>query len=196
MTYKITLAQFHKIAFVGFCSLFLNACGGGKSNSGGTVAPPAPSFTLYSAGQYSGTIRFDLVGENIRDSNPERTSFSPFVTGTVAGNQQISIRFTRFSGTSAIGPNGEFRIPSGPFNINIISSSSGAIISRCSGEYQFEGTFSSATSLTGDLTTIMPFVCDDPTFGPVTVTGPFEANFGSAKMGPFNPSLSVYSLDF
>ena len=196
MTHKITLALFQKTTFVGVCSLFLAACGGGSSNSGGPVAPPPPSFTFYNAGQYSGTIQFNFVGENIVDTNDEPTFFSPRVTGTVAGNQQIGIRFTRFGGTSAIGLNGGFSIPSGLFNLNVISTSSGEILTRCEGEYLFEGTFSNATSLSGNVTTTTPFVCEDSGFGPVTASGPFEANFGSAKQRTLNATPGIYSVDF
>jgi hypothetical protein len=119
MIHKTKLAKFSKTTLTGICCVFLIACGGSGSNSGGPAAPPAPVFTLYSVGEYSGTTRFTFEGENIVDGSDEPSPFSPSVFGSVAGNQQIRIRYREFGGTSAIGPNGGFSVPSGTFPLPV-----------------------------------------------------------------------------
>lgn len=194
MISKTNIDQKFKTTLACIISVFLVACGGGSSNSGPT-APPPPSFTLYSSGQYSGTIDFSFVGEGIVDTSEEPTVFSPQVQGTTAGRQQIRIGFRQFSGTSSIGPNGEFSIASGPFGL-AVRDMSGGVVTRCNGEFLFEGTFSDSTSLSGNVTTTSPFICEETRLGPVTATGPFEATFGAAKQGALGSEISAYAADF
>lgn len=172
----------------------LTACGGGSSNSGGGPAPVAPPvFTLFATGIYSGVETGTTEGKNIvsnNDPNPIRLE----VQGSVAGNQQVRVAYLQFSGTSSIGPDGQFSIPSGSFPIRV-SDRNNRVISTCLGELLFEGTFAGNT-VSGSVMTTSPFVCDDARFGPITYTSTFEATLGAAKLVFFEQELIVWALDY
>ena len=197
MISKITVVQKLRATLVCVSATFLIACGGGSSNSGATtaVAPPAPVFTLYSEGLYSGTLNLTFTGKNILDSDDEPISFSPSVLGSIAGSQQLRIVFLQFSGNAVINTNGAFSLPTSPFDI-AVRERSGNILTRCKGDLLFEGTFSNSTSLSGNVTTSSPFICDNSNFGPLMVTGPFEASFGAAKQGLADFEINVYAAGF
>ena len=167
-----------KIITATIFTIVLGACGGGSSDSGGPAAPVAPPLTLFTAGAYNGELNLTTEGENIvSDTSP--TPLLLEVTGNVAGAQQVRVAFAQFSGTSAIGPDGEFSIPSGVFPLRV-SDNRNRIIATCQGELLFDGTFVGDT-VSGNATTTAPFVCDLQDLGPITLTGTFEASLGAAK---------------
>lgn len=172
----------------------LSACGGGSSNSGSGPAPVAPpAFTLFATGIYSGVENGTLEGNNIvfnNDPNPIRLE----VQGSVPGNQQVRVAYLQFSGTSSIGPEGQFSIPSGSFPIRV-SDRNNRVISTCLGELLFEGTFS-GNAVSGSVVTTSPFVCDDSRFGPITNMSTFEATQGAGKLVPFDQEFIVWALDY
>lgn len=171
-----------------FCAIILSACGGGSSSSGGAPAPVLPTFTLFTPGLYNGDLNLGLEGQNII-SDDEPTPLVLEVLGSVAGSQKVSISFAQFSGTSSIGPDGEFSIPTGIFPIRIVDRNN-RVISSCRGELLFEGTFS-GDNVSGNVTTLTPFTCDQPDLGPLMGSGTFEATQG----GGGGPSSAGFGRD-
>lgn len=175
-----SLKNFFKIVLFSVATLMLGACGGGSTSSGGAVAPVAPPLPFFTEGFYDGTTTLTGSGENIVPSNDETGGISLEVRGGVAGQQQVRIAFAEFSGTSAIGPDGEFSIPSGLFSISIRGVRNNAIVGRCRGELLFDGVFNDST-VSGNITTTTDFSCDAPDLGPLTLTGAFEASLSVSK---------------
>jgi len=172
------------------CALVLSACGGGSSDSGG---PPAPPLTLFTAGLYNGTLDLTLEGQNVEDAGAGPVPLTLEVQGGVAGSQQVSVAFTQFSGTSAIGPDGEFSIPSGTFPL-MVTDSNDQVVSTCVGALLFEGTFV-GDEVSGGVTTTTAFTCDSSEFGPLTLAGPFQATQGAAKRAGFDRDITVRALN-
>ncbi|MBL4671102.1 MAG: hypothetical protein JKX81_02490 [Arenicella sp.] len=183
-----------KMVFTVFCAITLTACGGGSSSSGGAPAPVLPSFTLFTTGLYNGDLNLAFEGKNIVDTSDEPTRMVVEVLGVVAGSQQVRIAFAQFSGTSSIGPDGGFSIPTGLFPIRIRGRNN-QVISTCRGEFLFDGTFSGNT-VSGNVTTLMSFTCDRPDFGPLTATGTFEASQGASKLAGFGRDITVEALNY
>jgi hypothetical protein len=183
-----------KMAFSIFCAIIITACGGGNSSSGGAPAPVLPSFTLFDVGLYSGNLNLTFEGQNIVDSSDEPTPFVIEVLGSVAGSQQVGIAFAQFSGTSSIGPDGEFSIPTGTFPIRIADRNN-RVVSTCRGDLLFEGTFL-GSDVSGNVTTVMSFSCDRSEFGPLTLTGTFEATLGATKSVGFGRDITVKASNY
>jgi hypothetical protein len=183
-----------KMVFTILCAITITACGGGSSNSGGPPAPVVPAFTLFTSGLYSGDLILDFVGKNIENGSDEPGRIVFDVSGVVPGSQQVGIRFAQFSGTSSIGPDGEFSIPTGAFPIRIRDRND-QVLSTCRGELLFEGVFSN-NMVSGSVATIMTFVCDRADFGPLTLTGTFEASQGTTKLAGFDRDVSVRALNY
>ena len=175
----LDIKKHFNILLLAMTTALLTACGGGGSNSGGApAAPPPPPFPLFSTGDYSGTLTLTLDGQGITFNN-EPQSFGLEVTGDIPGTQQVRIAFRQFSGTSAILREGTFSIPSGPFPLRIVNRG-GSLISQCTGELQFDGTFAN-DAVSGTVTVTQDFTCDRAGFGPITGSGTFDASLGSAK---------------
>ena len=189
------LNRFLKIAVFSFTALAVGACGGGSTSSGGPVVPVAPPLTFFSVGFYDGTTTLTGSGENIVPTNDETGGISLEVRGSVAGQQQVRIAFAQFSGTSAIGPDGEFSIPSGLFSISIRGVRSNSIIARCRGELLFEGVFNDS-SVSGNITSTTDFTCDVPDLGPLTLSGTFEANQGAAKRFESTGAVILWATNY
>jgi hypothetical protein len=183
-----------KMVFSILCAITVTACGGGSSNSGGAPAPVLPAFTLFAVGLYNGDLILDFVGENIQNGSDEPGSIVLEVLGVVPGSQQVGIRFAQFSGTSSIGPDGQFSIPTGAFPIRIRDRND-QVVSTCRGELLFEGVFSD-TMVSGSVSTSMTFICDRAGFGPLTLTGTFEASQGTTKLAGFDRDVSVRALNY
>ncbi len=192
---RASLNNFIKVVFFSITTLMLAACGGGSTSSGGPVAPVAPPFPFFSEGFYDGTTTLSGSGENIVPSNDDTGSISIEVRGGVAGQQQVRIAFAQFSGTSAIGPDGEFSIPSGLFSISIRGVRSNSIIARCRGELLFEGVFNDS-SVSGNITSTTDFTCDVPDLGPLTLSGTFEANQGAAKRFESTGAVILWATNY
>lgn len=175
----LKIKRYFYALLVALSATLIGACGGGSSSSGGApTAPPPPPFPLFTAGEYSGTLTLALEGEGVVFNNDSQP-FGLEVIGNVAGTQQVRIAFLQFSGTSAILREGQFSIPSGAFPLRI-TTRGGTLLSTCTGELLFEGTFANDT-VTGTVTTSRNFVCDRSEFGPISGSGTFEATPGSAK---------------
>lgn len=147
-------------------SASLSACGGGSSNSGGGPPPIVVQSGFYEGTQ---TLTFSTA------TNPGEAETTPFelsVSG-VAPSQQVLLRYREFSGTSSIGPNQEFRIPSGRFPID-----SGADDLSCTIALVFEGRFVGTTAngtITGDI------VCEPGNFV-IDVNGTFTVSLALSKL--------------
>jgi hypothetical protein len=183
-----------KMVFTILCAITVTACGGGSSNSGGAAAPVLPAFTLFVTGLYSGDLILDFEGNNIVDSSEDPSRIFLEVLGVVPGSQQVGISFAQFSGTSSIGPDGEFSIPSGIFPIRILDRND-QVVSTCRGEMLFDGVFSD-NSVSGSVATTMIFTCDRADLGPLTLTGTFEASQGTAKLAGFGRDVTVRALNY
>lgn len=187
----MSVQQF-KLLTVCCVSALLFACGGSSSSSGGPVSPPPPSLPFFSIGEYSGTLILNLNGRNIISEDDQPSSLGLEVLGAVAGMQQVRIAFRQFSGTSAIGPNGGFSIPSGPFRIPI-QDRSGGLITTCTGQLLFDGVFA-GSSATGTVTVTQDFACEDADFGPLSGDGTFEAAFGASKRQAQDGGFKLYAV--
>lgn len=176
------------------CALILSACGGGSSSSGGAPAPVLPTFTLFTTGLYNGDLNLSFEGQNIVDDNDEPTGIVFEVLGSVAGSQKVGISFAQFSGTSSIGPDGQFSIPTGSFPIRIFGRNN-QVVSTCRGELLFDGTFS-GDMVSGDVTTLMSFACDQSDLGPLTAMGTFQATLGGGKSAGFGREMNVRALNY
>ncbi len=190
-----SLNNFFKLAFFSCIVLSVGACGGGSTSSGGPVAPVAPPLTFFPVGFYDGTTTLTSSGENIVSSDDVGGSISIEVRGGVAGQQQVRIAFAEFSGTSAIGPDGEFSIPSGLFTISIRGVRSNSIVGRCRGELLFDGVFNDSM-VSGNITTTTDFTCDTPDLGPLTLTGTFEAAQGAAKRVSTSGEVVLWATNY
>ena len=104
--------------------------------------------------------------------NGRRDDTNPFsLSVTTNGNvQTVRIAFTEFSGTSVIGANQEFSIPSGDLDIG----------SGCVGSVTYDGRFE-GSSVSGSETG--RFVCPDGFL--INLDGTFEATLQTAKRLPF-----------
>jgi len=153
---RISLCKIFVVLLLSLTGLSFTACGG-SSNSGGSQVP----VVLVQPGIYSGTQTFSFVFNGVADE----PQMSPFEL-TVAGREVI-LAFRQFSGTSAIGANQEFAIPSGQFRIE-----SGVPGVLCTIELLFEGRFSGDTA-TG--TVEGPIDCPGVT-GTLSLTGTFSVS--------------------
>ena len=183
-----------KMVLTIFYAIILSACGGGSSNSGGGPAPVTPTFPFFETGLYNGGLTLTFEGNNIVDTSDEPTSMVVEVAGVAAGNQQVRIAFAEFSGTSSIGPDGEFSIPTGLFPIRVRGRNN-QVIATCRGELLFDGTFS-GNMVSGSVSTTMTFTCDRADFGPLTAMGSFEASQGAAKLAGFGAGITVNALNY
>lgn len=143
----------------------LASCGGGSSSG-----PSGPPPIEVQAGVYSGTLTLNFN----RDGELLDTSTIPFEI-TVAGSgvtQQVIIAFREFSGSSSVGPNQEFRIPSGrfPFQIGVEGVS-------CTMALVFDGRFVGQT-VAG---TVEGMLNCNPNNIVFDMTGSFEASLSQGK---------------
>ena len=167
----------------------LSACGGGGSNSGAGVAPaPQPVLSAIPEGLYSGTRTIVFSGPRV-DDTPQELEFVLNVTGTIEGQQQVSIRYSRWSGSSAIvTPGNTFSIPSGQYVVDSPSS-----FGRCTSEKVVEGTFveGSATGTESGVVT-----CERVS-EPIRLEGTFSVSFtGTAKISAPVNSSAILSEEF
>lgn len=143
----------------------ISACGGGSSSSDGGPPP-----IVVQSGFYEGTLTIEFFTDN-QPGEPETGPFELSVSG-VAPTQQVLIRYREFSGTSSVGANQEFRIPSGRFPV-----SSGVDGVSCEMLFIFDGRFVGTTAsgaLTGDV------VCQ-PNNVVINLRGTFEASLALSK---------------
>ncbi len=154
-------------------------CGGGDSSSGGQIAPVVNTATFFTTGLYNGTITQNFDGNGLITGEDDTLGITLEVLGNTAGSQQVRLAYVQFSGSSSILADGQFSIPSGVFPFQIVDQRD-RLITTCNGALLFEGIFV-GTSVTGTVTTTNTFTCASSRFGPVTISGTFEATFGSAK---------------
>ena len=145
-------------------ALFLSACGGGSTSSGGS--PGQTEFAQ--AGVYNGSRTFDWSSAGTSLFEGEGP-MSVTVTGVGLGQQAV-IASREFSGTSSITPGLSISIPSGPLRYELLER--GVF---CDGSTRFDGQFSGQT-VSG--TETGSWTC--PNGEVVTLSGTFVATLGAA----------------
>jgi hypothetical protein len=100
-----------------------------------------------------------------------------------AGAQQVRIQFLEFSGSSSVGVNQEFSIPSGSF-----PSPSGQPGVNCTISIVFAGRFIESTATGTEQGTI---TCPN-VGGVLTISGTFEATLSNGKPGETEPNYTTH----